>query len=423
MKKRLSIMLSFLTVIILLTACGSNAGKSGSNGNPNTGSGATALTLWTVDDHHWIDGAIEEFNKEHDDIKVKVSKYSVDTFKETLKIAANSNSMPNMWFTWGGSLGGFYAENGLTADLTTLAKDKNWSEKYNQAALELSTYNGKVSGFPYHLNSVDLWYSKAIMDELKLTPPQTFEEFEALLPQIQKGGYTPLAFGGKHGWHLMRLLEQLIEHYGGPTVHDQLISLETPWSNEAVVKAFEKIKEYADKEYFPKGFIAMDQTEIVNNYFYPNKAAFNIEGTWLDSSISAAEFNNTDYAVSKFPTGRSSVFAGILQVKNGMSNEELEATIVLGEYLTSSETVNKYLDSYGTPATLNVAFTDKTPNVQPLLDMAGKGSFLILDQALPQEVINKVFEAQDKVVFGEWAPEQAGEEIEKAVLAYKNNNQ
>ena len=98
------------------------------------------------------------------------------------------------------------------------------------------------------------------------------------------------------------------------------------------------------------------------------------------------------------------------------------AAIKLGEYLTSVEVVNKYIEQYGSPATLNVTLSPDTPHLKTLLDSANDGGFLITDQALPQEVAQKLFEAQDKVAFKEWTPQQAAEEMEKAAAAYKAKN-
>ncbi|GBF74942.1 ABC transporter substrate-binding protein [Paenibacillus sp. 598K] len=419
MKKPMKIMSGLLAAAVLAAGCSSQTGNSPESGVAP--SETTTVSLWIIDDHLWIDGAVEDFNNSHDDIRIEVSKYGVDPLKEALKVAANSKTLPDMWFTWGGSLGSFYAENGLTADLTQIAAERNWSDKYNQAAIDMSTYGGKLAGIPYHLNAVDMWYAKDVYAQLQLTPPASFEDFEAQLQTIHDNGIVPLALGGKNGWHLMRLTEQLIEYFGGAELHDKLSRLEASWNDPAVVQTFEKLKEYSDKGYFPKGHVAIDQAEAIN-MFYPSAAAMSVEGTWLDRNITAAGFDPNNFGVFKFPTERSSVFAEMFQVNADLDDAKLEAAITVGEYLTSIDVVNKYNDTYGTPATLNVAFSDNMPNVEPLLDMATKGGFLIMDQALPQEVVQKLFEAQDKVALDEWTPQQAAEAMDKAVNDYKGRS-
>ncbi|MFD0695962.1 hypothetical protein ACFQZT_17940 [Paenibacillus sp. GCM10027628] len=148
------------------------------------------------------------------------------------------------------------------------------------------------------------------------------------------------------------------------------------------------------------------------------------EGTWFDRNLNTNATDAKNFGVFKFPTeqkpARPSVFAEMFQI-NGMSDKaKQEAAVKLGEYLTSVNVVNKYIEEYGSPATLNTKISDKTPHLKEMLDSANDGAFLIMDQALPQQVIQKVFEAQDRVALGEWTPQQAAQEIDKAATDYKN---
>jgi raffinose/stachyose/melibiose transport system substrate-binding protein len=48
--------------------------------------------------------------------------------------------------------------------------------------------------------------------------------------------------------------------------------------------------------------------------------------------------------------------------------------------------------------------------------------YLPTDQALPQELVNAFFQAQDSVVLGTITPEAAAEQMQKAVDDYKAAN-
>jgi raffinose/stachyose/melibiose transport system substrate-binding protein len=382
------------------------------------------ISLWALDSHLFIDPAIEDFEKAHPNIDVNVSKYSSDPLKEALKVAANSKTLPDVWFTWGGSLGSFYPENGLTMDLSQASIDHNWEEKYNKSAIELSTFSGKVSGVPLHMNVLVTWYPKSIYDKLKLRPPATFTEFEAQLQTFKDAGITPMTFGGKGGWHLMRLTEQLLEHFAGPELHDKLNSLSASWNDPAVIRTFEKLKEYTDKGYFPKGYVSLHPTEAAS-VLYQEKAGFVIEGTYFDRNIRSNGFDTAHFDVFDFPydqeQGRMSSFAEMFQINGKISESKQEAALTLAEYITSAEVVNKHVEKYSTPAALNVNLSDKTPHIKRMLERSERGAFLITDQALPQVVVQKLFESQDKVALGEWTPKQAAEAMDKAVTDYKSS--
>jgi len=421
MRKLVSAVLSMGLVGGLIAGCSSVSREEGVS---YTKSKKVSISIWTLDSNwEWIEHAIEDFEQENPGIDVQLSKFGTDPLKESLKVAANSKTLPDMWFTWGGSLGSFYPKNGLTMDLTQIAKDHKWDELYNKAAIEMSTFDGKVSGIPMRLSVLGMWYPKHVLEQAKLTPPATFAEFEAQLQTLKDSGITPLAFGSKGGWHTMRLTEQLLEHFAGPELHDSLTKLNATWNNPAVVKTFEKLKEYTDKGYFPKGYVSLSQQEV-NAMIYQKKAGFISEGTWFDRNINSNGGNVDDFGIFKFPTERKparvSVFAEMLQINGESEKAKQDAALKLGEYLTSVKVVNQYIEHYGSPAALHVQFSDKMPHMKELLDSVKEGSFLIMDQALPQQVIQKVFEAQDRVALGEWTPQQAAEEIDKAALDYKS---
>jgi raffinose/stachyose/melibiose transport system substrate-binding protein len=46
--------------------------------------------------------------------------------------------------------------------------------------------------------------------------------------------------------------------------------------------------------------------------------------------------------------------------------------------------------------------------------------YLPTDQAVPQEIVNAFFQAQDSVVLGSMTPEDAAAQVQKAVEAYKS---
>lgn len=420
MKKAIALLLGGLLMTGAATGCtkGGTAGGAGNNiASP------VSVTLWVLDSHVWVDEAVSDFKKENPHIDVQLSKYAVDPMKEALKVAANSKTLPDMWFTWGGSLGSFYAENGMTMDLTQASKDHKWSEIYDKAAIDLSTYSGKVAGIPYHLNAVDMWYSKNVYGKLNLKAPATFDEFEAQLKTMKESGVTPLGLGAKGGWHLMRLTDQLLEHFAGPELHDKLNGLSASWNNPAVVRTFERLREYTSKGYFPKGYVSLEEWEAYD-LFLNDKTGLTVEGSWLDRNIRSDGFNPADYGVFKFPSdrtpARTSVFAEMFQINGKIDRAKQETALKLGEYLTSPLVANKYIDNYGTAAALNVTFAETTPHIRPLLAMAKAGSFLITDQALPQQITQTLFEAQDKVTLGEWTPQQAAEAMDKAVADYKS---
>ncbi|MCQ5187619.1 ABC transporter substrate-binding protein, partial [Streptococcus parasanguinis] len=87
-----------------------------------------------------------------------------------------------------GSLGGFYAENGLTYDLTDYARENKWEEKFTQTSMDLCTLDGKLSGYPTSYNVLGVYYRKDIFEQNGIEVPTTFEDFEAACAKLKENG-------------------------------------------------------------------------------------------------------------------------------------------------------------------------------------------------------------------------------------------
>lgn len=432
-KKLIALVLaSAMTFSLALTGCGGDSGNSGeestgSGGSADSGSagGATEVTFWTLNTRqNAVDPIVEEFNSAHDDIKVTVSYYDTDGIKDACKVAASSKTLPNMWFNWGGSLGGFYAENGLTYDLTQYAQDNNWSDKFTQTSMDLCTLDGKLSGYPTSFNVLGIYYRKDIFKDNNIEVPTTFEEFEEACAKLKENGITPISTAGLNGWHTMRFVELLIEHYAGSELHDKMNIFDESYDNETVVKALEKYQEFCDKGYFPEGFLTQDPNDTLIA-MANGQCAMDIQGQWQDGKILQEGLDIADYGVFPFPSGetnRMSAFAEMTQFNVDNSEEELDACVQFMDFYYSEENVEQYGEYYNLPLPKTDAeMPEGQPNVEELMTLAEEtGIFTITDQAFPTEVADVLFNAQDAIANGQMTPEEGAENIQSAIEAYNS---
>ena len=94
-------------------------------------------------------------------------------------------------------------------------------------------------------------------------------------------------------------------------------------------------------------------------------------------------------------------------------------------YISLPEVANKLATVIGGPrAVLGMTSPADRPTATKMAKWIGGEAKLYLptDQALPQELVNAFFQAQDSVVLGTMTPEAAAESIQKAVEAYKAAN-
>ncbi|WP_216772381.1 ABC transporter substrate-binding protein [Metabacillus halosaccharovorans] len=421
MKRLVSLTMVTVLGLSLLSACSSKGSESA---NSSESADKITVEFWGIETQKVLyEPVIEEFEKEHPEIDIKYSTRTVDAHKEGLKVAASSNTLPDVWFNWGGTIGSFYPENGLTLDLTEYAEQGKWNELYLETALELTKYEDQITGVPTKLAGLGIFYRKDIFEELGIEVPKTFEEFEAVMAELKDNNVTPVSVGGKFGWHTMRFTEAVLEHYAGPELKDQLIGLEQSWDNPAVEQTYAKLKEWEGKGYFPTGFITSDPNEA-KMPFYSGDAAMLLEGPWFDTTATEDEFPLENIGVFPFPTDqepqRVSSFAEMLQIKADAPKEVQDAAVEFALYATSMETVEKNKENYDFPvAAAGVEIPEEFPNVPTLVDALNEGAFVITDQALPQELVVKFFEAQDNVITGEFTPKEAAEFLQKSAEEIK----
>ena len=387
---------------------------------------AVDLSFWYLSTRQeGTDELVKIWNEQNPNAQITVSYYDTDGIKDACKTAAQSGSMPSMWFNWGGALGQYYVDNGVTYDLTQYAEDNNWSEEVNAGALSLVKLGGQVSGYPTSFNVIGMYYRTDIFEECGLEVPTTIDEFDQVCQTLKDNGYTPITTAGLNGWHVMRLIEQFIEAEAGADEHDKLQALSTSWDTEAVVKGLERYQEYCEKGYFPDGFVTANPDDTYMA-FAQGTAAMDIQGQWYDSTLQNNGMSLDNVSWFPFPngTGRMSAFAEMTQFSAKLTDDELNAAMAFMHYLYSNEASAEYPTYYNLPLPYSSAdAVDATvnPNVQNMLDTASEnGTFTITDQAFPSEVADVLFSYQDAIASGQSTPDEAATAIEAAIESYKS---
>ena len=388
------------------------------------------LSFWSIASRKDVEeNVIAAYQEAHPDVTITATFYSTDDIKTNLKIAASSNSMPDMWYNWGGSLASYYPENGLTYDFSQIAEDENWGEKFLPAALELCTLGGQLSGIPQSIAMMNIWYRKDVFEECGIEIPQTFEELEAACDTLKEAGYIPFATGGQFGWHVSRYLQDLIEYYGGIEEHDALNLMEADWgTSEAVAKALAKLKDWADKGYFNDGFLTEDPNDC-RMYLFNKRAGMIIDSPTMAQQVLNAEQDPSLYGFFGFPTqsnedgtGRMAAYVKMTQVNANVTDAQLAAILDFWDFYYDAE-ANPQFGSVEQPIARNGAVLPETYALADgVMELMGQnGIYTQIDQALPAEVYDQLHTAQDQVISGDVAPEEAGALVQSAVTAWKAN--
>jgi raffinose/stachyose/melibiose transport system substrate-binding protein len=407
-----------------------SANAQAPEGLPKAPEGKVTVKFWAIATQGWKE-VIAEFSKAYPSIDIKWTKYSTDELKQALRVASASGKMPDMWFNWGGTLAAPYIDGGHALEITPeIAAKYGFDKNISPIALDIAKRNGKLYGVPIWVKPMTIFYKKSLFDKYGIPEPKTFDDLEKAFQTLKSNGIIPIAVGGKFSWMTMRTTDFLVEHFAGPEMHDQLFALEAPYSSPEVVKAFAKLKEWVDKGYFNEGFISLDPNQALP-LLYQNKAGTIFQGPWIEEeNIVKSGLDPKDFVPIIAPADQTPVrvsgFQEQLQISSKSPPEVQQAALLFAAYISQPEVAKTAASkALGTPrAVLGVSPAEDRPiGTQMAKWVQGDAQlYLPTDQALPQELVNAFFQAQDSVVLGTMTPEAAGEHIQKAVEAYKAAN-
>src|SRR5262245_6544004 len=243
---------------------------------------------------------------------------------------------------WAGpGLGGEFVKNDVSLDLATYYDQYKWKDRFTPATLTNYTQYGGYQGVPWTQRGEAVYYNKNLFQEAGITaPPTTFDEMLADAQKLKAAGITPITMGGKDNWHVMRLLDSLIEANCGAEKGDQLNTLKASWANEpCITKSFTDLKNWA--QYFQTGWVSAAQGDAAN-LFYAGKSAMQIEGDWFTQNIqdNGGKIADVDTFMIPTGTGRLYGFAEGQYVTKASKNPDAAAKFV--DYLTSNEVQSSF---------------------------------------------------------------------------------
>jgi len=261
------------------------------------------LTVWFLsgspEEVNLMQEMANQFAEANPGVTVDFSNMGFDDMNTSLRLALDGGTGPDVAYASPGAQHGTqYAAAGHLLDLTQIAEERGWTEKYSESVI--AHYNiDKLFQMPFDLVTVGSYYNEEIFTELGLTPPETFEEMDAALAAIKEAGITPIAVGALDNWPLAHVWSQIV-HTTVPI--ETLGKLESGDPNEsymdpAFVKATTKFKEWADAGYFQDDVLATAYMDG-NNLFINTDAAMNIGGTWNNGTFSV----QPEFQVRFFPT-------------------------------------------------------------------------------------------------------------------------
>jgi len=370
-----------------------------------------------------FESIIKDFEAANPGVTVKLESRGTDEHKSALRVAGGSDQAPDIYFMWGGlGLGGEFVKSGLAAPMDKYYEQYKWDDEFIAPSLAFSKqYGDHRYGLPFTFRGEGLYYNKALFAKAGIaSEPKTYDELIADADKLAAKGIPAITFGGTVNWHVMRLMDEILEVKCGPEKHDALTSMKVSWADEPCATAsFEEMHKWSSK-YFLKPFMGIDQEQSFN-LFLSGRAAMMLEGNWLVGQLRNAN-KLADYGLFPFPDAKRLYgFAEYNYISTKSKNPDLAAKFL--DYLESTPVQQANIDLFGGVG--NVNKNVKSSSTEPL-DLAWKAIFSQYgdvfvngDQAFPLDVTTEYFRVINEVVSDHLDPKAAGGELQKFIAARK----
>lgn len=377
---------------------------------------AQEVKVWTLtsdsdaENAAW-DKIITDFEAANPGITIEVERRSVDEHKAALRVAAGSDQGPDIYFMWAGlGLGGEFVQAGLSAPLDAYYEQYGWEDRLVPTSTGFATaFTEERHGVPYVFQGEAVYYNKALFEQAGITTePQTYDELKAAAQALKDAGIPAFTFGGTVNWHLMRLMDEILEAKCGAETHDALMGMTADWTTTpCAAESFAELHDWTSNHVLSP-FMGIDQAQSFN-LFLAGRAAMMVEGDWLVSQI-AQTGREAEFDVFPFPTGTDRLygFAEYLYISSKSPNADAAAKFL--DHFLSDAVQQESLGSFGsTSVNKSVTYEGLGPLNQQWLDFFGTytETFVNGDQAFPLDVTTEYFRVINEVASDTLAPEEA----------------
>ncbi|WP_229258354.1 ABC transporter substrate-binding protein [Duganella rivi] len=177
-----------------------------------------------------------------------------------------------------------WADLGLLLEIDNVAASANWNGVLFPTIQTLVTHRKHVVAAPVGIHRVNtLFYNRALFAQLRIAPPQSWDDFEAAAQKLKAAGVTPLALSSE-AWQVVTLFENLVLAESGPEFYRQLFVKRDP-SAAADKRTAEALQRLRTIKGWANGQIDERSWPEVTRQFARREAAMMIMGDWAKPEL------------------------------------------------------------------------------------------------------------------------------------------
>ena len=200
-----------------------------------------------------------------------------------------------------------WAEEGALANLNEVAAEEGWDDVVPAALQYFAKHDGKWISAPVNVHSTNwVWANKAVLDDLGIAVPGTWDEFVAAMQAVSNAGLTALAHGGQ-AWQEATIFDGVAMSAGGPNFYRAaFIDLdEDALGSDTMLETFKRMETL--RGFVDENFSGRDWN-LASSMVINGEAAFQIMGDWAKGEfINADKVPGVDFLCFRVPGSNGTV--------------------------------------------------------------------------------------------------------------------
>lgn len=430
---RLNVFAFILATLLLLSACGSNAGGNGGNAAADASPGSASpaqggssgeasagdkvkisFIHWRGEDAEAFDSIIQKFEQEHPNIQVETQVFPSEQYQTVAQAKLSDGSVGDVFASFPGAQFEALAKAGLYTDLS----GESFLANFTDTLIEAGQKDGKQLAIPYQLVYNIPIYNADIFERFGLTPPKDWDGFLAMAEKLKSEGLIPIAFPGADIGLGQFMNPMVMNNAPDPDIFVKLEAGEAKLTDEWWVKTLSQFKELNDKGYFqPNALGTKDQG--AGALFVQEKAAILATGSYqlAQNKKSNPNLKQKLLAPITVPADQA-VYEGIHTTTfmlgvNAKSKHPEEAKAFI-EFLSRKDIAGEYANATGQNVTVkDVEYS--TEELKTVAEWTTKKTrfqprFTIKNGEVQKAVTNSI-----QAVLGGQSPEDAAKEAQAIV--------
>lgn len=246
-----------------------------------------------------VDQLNAEFEEEHG-VTIQRETKTLDDLNATIGLAMGQPDGPDVsQVNQGRADMGSLVEAGLLMDLTQVAEERGWTERFSENLLNRNMFSedgsqfgtGNLYGVAPQAEVVGWYYNKDKLAELGLEVPTTFEELQTLLADIDAAGETAITFGNLDAWPAIHTYGA-IQHTMVDTdyLNDFIFGLgDASFAIPENVDAAEIAQEWVEAGYFTDNFEGIGYDDSWAQ-FAAGEGVLMLTGSWISGELDQEQF-------------------------------------------------------------------------------------------------------------------------------------